>query len=105
MAFSLGAHIILACVGMSVPFLVVLAANGWMNYPTGFTIDASGNVAHVDPWGAMFNSALWPEAIHMILAAFIVGGCLVAMPSGWAMLRGRRTRYERVGLLLPLTVA
>ena len=41
----------------------------------------------------------------MILAAFIVGGCLVAMPYGWAMLRGRRRRYDRVGLLLPLTVA
>jgi cytochrome d ubiquinol oxidase subunit I len=39
------------------------------------------------------------------LAAFIVGGCLVAAPYAWAMLQGRRTRYERVGLLLPLTVA
>ena len=42
-----------------------------------------------NPWAAMFNSALWPEATHMILAAFIVGGCLVAMPYAWAMLRGR----------------
>ncbi len=90
--------------GVASAFFVV-AANGWMNDPTGFTLDARGNVTHVDPWAAMFNSALWPEAIHMILAAFIVGGCLVAMPYGWAMLRGRRTRYERVGLLLPLTVA
>jgi cytochrome d ubiquinol oxidase subunit I len=90
--------------GVASAFFVV-AANGWMNDPTGFRIDARGNVTHVDPWAAMFNSALWPEAIHMILAAFIVGGCLFAMPYGWAMLRGRRTRYERVGLLLPLTVA
>jgi len=90
--------------GVASAFFVV-AANGWMNDPTGFTLDASGNVTHVNPWSALFNSALWPEAIHMILAAFIVGGCLVAMPYGWAMLRGRRTRYERVGLLLPLTVA
>jgi cytochrome bd ubiquinol oxidase subunit I len=90
--------------GVASAFFVV-AANGWMNDPTGFTIDARGNVAHVDPWGAMFNSALWPEAVHMILAAFIVGGCLVAMPYGWAMMRGSRTRYARIGLLLPLTVA
>ena len=76
-----------------------------MNDAAGFTVDASGNVTHVSPWAALFNSALWPEAIHMILAAFIVGGCLVAMPYAWAMLRGRRTRYERIGLLLPLTVA
>ena len=73
--------------GVASAFFVV-AANGWMNDPTGFTLDASGNVTHVDPWAALFNSALWPEAIHMILAAFIVGGCLVATPYGWAMLRG-----------------
>lgn len=90
--------------GVASAFFVV-AANGWMNDPTGFTIDAKGNVTHVDPWAALFNSALWPEAIHMILAAFIVGGCLLAAPYAWAMLRGRRTRYERVGLLLPLTFA
>jgi len=90
--------------GVASAFFVV-AANGWMNDPTGFSVDASGNVTHVDPWAALFNSALWPEAVHMILAAFIVGGGLVAMPYAWAMLRGRRTRYERIGLLLPLTVA
>jgi cytochrome bd ubiquinol oxidase subunit I len=90
--------------GVASAFFVV-AANGWMNDPTGFSVDAAGNVTHVDPWAALFNSALWPEAVHMILAAFIVGGALVAMPYAWAMLRGRRTRYERVGLLFPLTVA
>ena len=90
--------------GVASAFFVV-AANGWMNDPTGFTLDAHGAVTHVDPWAALFNSALWPEAVHMILAAFIVGGCLVAMPYGWALLRGRSTRYTRVGLMLPLTVA
>ncbi len=90
--------------GVASAFFVV-AANGWMNDPTGFRIDAQGQVTHVSPWGAFFNSALWPEAAHMILAAFIVGGCLLATPYAWAMLRGRRTRYERLGLLIPLTVA
>jgi cytochrome d ubiquinol oxidase subunit I len=90
--------------GIASAFFVV-AANGWMNDPTGFSIDASNDVTRVDPWAAFFNSALWPEATHMILAAFIVAGCLVATPYAWAMLRGRRTRYERVGVLIPLTVA
>jgi cytochrome d ubiquinol oxidase subunit I len=90
--------------GVASAFFVV-AANGWMNDPTGFRLDAQGNVTHVRPWAAFFNSALWPEATHMILAAFIVAGCLVATPYAWAMLRGRRGRYERLGLLIPLTVA
>jgi cytochrome d ubiquinol oxidase subunit I len=89
--------------GVASAFFVV-AANGWMNDPTGFHI-VGGKVVDVKPWAALFNSALWPEATHMILAAFIVAGCLVATPHAWALLRGRGTRYHRVGLALALTVA
>jgi cytochrome d ubiquinol oxidase subunit I len=89
--------------GVASAFFVV-AANGWMNDPTGFRVVA-GQVVGVKPWGALFNSALWPEATHMILGAFIVAGCLVATPHAWSLLRGRGTRYHRVGLALALTVA
>jgi cytochrome d ubiquinol oxidase subunit I len=89
--------------GVASAFFVV-AANGWMNDPTGFHI-ANGKVVDVKPWAAMFNSALWPEATHMILGAFIVAGCLVATPHAWTLLRGRGSRYHRTGLALALTVA
>jgi cytochrome d ubiquinol oxidase subunit I len=89
--------------GVASAFFVV-AANGWMNDPNGFHLVA-GKVVDVKPWAALFNSALWPEATHMILGAFIVAGCLVATPHAWALLRGRGTRYHRVGLALALTVA
>ena len=89
--------------GVASAFFVV-AANGWMNEPTGFHV-VSGKVVDVKPWAALFNSALWPEATHMILGAFIVAGCLVATPHAWALLRGRGTRYHRAGLALSLTVA
>jgi cytochrome d ubiquinol oxidase subunit I len=89
--------------GVASAFFVV-AANGWMNDPTGFHV-VNGKVVDVKPWAAMFNSALWPEATHMILAAFIVAGCLVATPHAWTLLRGRGSRYHRTGLALALTVA
>jgi cytochrome d ubiquinol oxidase subunit I len=89
--------------GVASAFFVV-AANGWMNEPAGFRI-VHGKVVYVKPWAALFNSALWPEATHMILGAFIVSGCLVAVPHAWALLRGRGTRYHRTGLALALTVA
>jgi cytochrome bd ubiquinol oxidase subunit I len=89
--------------GVASAFFVV-AANGWMNEPTGFHI-VNGKVVDVKPWAAMFNSALWPEATHMILGAFIVTGCLVATPHAWTLLRGRGTRYHRTGLALALSMA
>jgi cytochrome d ubiquinol oxidase subunit I len=42
---------------------------------------------------------------HMILAAYVVGGFLVASVYAFGMLRGRRDRYHRLGFLIPFTVA
>ena len=53
----------------------------------------------------MFNNAVPYEVPHMILAAYLVAGFLVASVYAVGMLRGRRDRYHRLGLLIPLTVA
>jgi cytochrome d ubiquinol oxidase subunit I len=83
----------------------VIAANAWMNAPSGFTLDSSGNITEVDPWGVIFNDAMPLMAAHMIVAAYVVGGFLVASVYAVGMLRGRRDRYHRLGFLLPFTVA
>jgi len=88
--------------GVASAFFVV-SANAWMNDPQGFTV-VGGRLVGVDPWAAMFNSATWPETIHMILAAFMVTGFLMASVYAVAMLRGRRDRYHRLGLLIPLVL-
>ncbi|MEV0387501.1 cytochrome ubiquinol oxidase subunit I [Nonomuraea sp. NPDC050643] len=82
----------------------VVTANAWMQHPTGFDVE-NGRVVAVDPWAAMFNPATPPQTVHMILAAFMVAGFGMASVYAVAMLRGRRDRYHRLGLLLPLTVA
>ena len=88
--------------GVASAFFVV-AANAWMSSPQGFTV-VGGRLVGVDPWAAMFNPATWPETTHMILAAFMVTGFLVAGVYAVAMLRGRRDRYHRLGLLVPLVL-
>jgi len=83
----------------------VVAANAWMNEPSGFTMDASGQITAVDPWGVIFNKAMPLQALHMIVAAYVVGGFLIASVYAMGMLRGRRDRYHRIGFLIPFTVA
>ena len=83
----------------------VVAVNSWMNQPQGFTLDADGNVTDVDPLKVIFNPAVPYEVPHMILAAYLVTGFLVASVYAVGMLRGRRDRHHRLGLLIPLTVA
>ena len=41
----------------------------------------------------------------MIVAAYVVGGFMVASVYAVGMLRGRRDRYHRLGFLIPFTVA
>src|SRR4029079_17850331 len=66
---------------------------------------AGGNVTSVDPLKVIFNPAVPYEVPHMILAAYLVTGFLVASIYAVGMLRGRHDRYHRLGLLIPLTVA
>jgi cytochrome bd ubiquinol oxidase subunit I len=83
----------------------VVAANSWMNQPDGFKLAADGTVTDVSPLDAFFNGAVAYEAPHLILAAYLVTGFLVASVYAVGMLRGRRDRHHRLGLLIPLTMA
>jgi cytochrome d ubiquinol oxidase subunit I len=85
--------------------LFVIAVNAWMNHPSGFRLE-DGRAVDVEPWRALFgNGHLWPQLTHMYAAAFIVTGFLVAAAYSWGWLKGRRGRYERIALAVPLTIA
>ncbi|MCE3552012.1 cytochrome ubiquinol oxidase subunit I [Pseudonocardia sp. RS11V-5] len=83
--------------------LAVVAANSWMNQPSGFTLQ-DGRVATVNPWAVVFNPATPYETPHMILAAYMVAGFVVAGVYATGLLRGRRDRYHRLGFLIPFWV-
>jgi cytochrome d ubiquinol oxidase subunit I len=85
--------------------LSVVAANAWMNQPQGFSLDGAGRVVDVEPLEVLFNPATGYEALHMILAAYMVVGFLVASIYAVGMLKGRRDRLHRLGLVIPLAIA
>jgi cytochrome d ubiquinol oxidase subunit I len=99
--FAAGFPVILA--GFAGSFMVI-AVNGWMNQPTGFSI-RNGEVTDVEPLTALFNKNLWHELTHMYLAGFMVAGFMVASVYGYAWLRGRRDRRHVTGLVVALSFA
>jgi cytochrome d ubiquinol oxidase subunit I len=99
--FWTGVPVVIA--GLGGAFSVV-AVNAWMNQPQGFTL-ADGKVTDVEPLKVIFNPAVPYEVPHMILAAYLVTGFLVASVYGVGLLGGRRDRHHRLGLLIPFTVA
>jgi cytochrome d ubiquinol oxidase subunit I len=100
--FWTGVPIVIAGIGGA---FSVVAANSWMNQPGGFRLAPDGSVTDVQPLKVLFNGATPYEVPHMILAAYMVTGFLVASVYAVGMLRGRRDRHHRLGLLIPLTVA
>ena len=100
--FWTGVPIVLAGIFGSIS---VVAANAWMNAPSGFEIDSNGNVIKVDPVQVIFNDSMPWQAAHMVVAAYLVGGFLIASVYAVGMLRGRRDRYHYLGFVIPFTVA
>jgi cytochrome d ubiquinol oxidase subunit I len=76
-----------------------------MNQPGGYVLGPDGRVATVQPLDVMFNGATWYEVPHMLLAAYLVTGFLLASVYAVGLLRGHTDRYARLGFLIPFTVA
>jgi cytochrome d ubiquinol oxidase subunit I len=100
--FWTGVPIVIAGIGGTIS---VVAANAWMNEPGGFTLNQAGEVVDVEPLSVIFNKAMPLQSLHMLIAAYLVGGFLVASVYAGAWLRGKRDRYHRLGFLIPFTVA
>ncbi|MEV7323466.1 cytochrome ubiquinol oxidase subunit I [Streptomyces sp. NPDC093970] len=99
--FAAGAVASLSSIGGAA---AVIAANSWMNSPAGFTV-TDGRVSEVRPMRVFFNGAFWYEFLHMLLAAYIVAGFVVASVYAAGMLRGRTSRYHRTGFLIGFALA
>jgi cytochrome d ubiquinol oxidase subunit I len=57
--------------------VLVVAANSWMNSPSGFDY-VDGKYLNINPLKAMLNEAWFSEALHMTIAAFSATGFAVA---------------------------
>ena len=81
----------------------VVCANGWMNTPVGYEVDANGALVSVDVWTAMFNPAAFTEALHMTIASFEAVGFMVAGIHAWAYLK-KPSDLHRSALRIALVV-
>lgn len=73
--------------------ILVVAANAWMNSPTGFTY-VDGVYTDIDPIAALFNDAWFSEALHMVIAAFTAVGFGVAGLHAFLYLKGRNADFH-----------
>jgi cytochrome d ubiquinol oxidase subunit I len=73
--------------------ILVVAANSWMNAPTGFDY-VNGKYTNIDPIKAMFNQGWFSQALHMTIAAFAATGFAVAGIHALMILRKESVRFH-----------
>ncbi|MEQ7800407.1 cytochrome ubiquinol oxidase subunit I [Pedobacter sp. ASV1-7] len=73
--------------------ILVVAANAWMNSPTGFDY-INGQYLNIDPIKAMFNDAWFSQALHMSVAAFVSTGFAVAGVHALMILKGKNIGFH-----------
>lgn len=84
--------------------ILVVAANAWMQTPSGFRLEG-GELVDVDPFAVFTTPAWFQMALHSSLSCYIATGFAVAGVYAAGMLRGRRDAYHRSGLRLSLALA
>jgi cytochrome bd ubiquinol oxidase subunit I len=83
--------------------IFVVAANAWMNSPTGFRLE-NGVPVDIDPIAAMFNPNWFQQSLHMTIAAYLATAAAVAGIHAFMLLRGHDHQFHRRALAIALVV-
>lgn len=83
--------------------ILVVAANGWMNAPSGF-VYKDGVFSNIDPIAALFNDAWFSQALHMSLAAFIAVGFAVGGLHLWQYYRKKKAEIHFKAFTIALSI-
>ena len=81
----------------------VIMVNAWMNTPVGFEIE-HGALTRIVPLEAIRSPAAFPQALHMLLAAYASTGLAVAGLHAWLLRRDSSSTFHRHALTVALWV-
>ncbi|MDB5367141.1 MAG: cioA [Rhodospirillales bacterium] len=102
-----GLHFFASCmVGLGTLFSTfwIMSANSWMQTPDGFAI-VDGRFVPVDWWRVVFNPSFPYRLTHMVLAAYLTTGMVVAGCGAWLLLKRRAVEESRTMLIMAVGLA
>jgi cytochrome d ubiquinol oxidase subunit I len=86
----------LVAAGTSISAFWILAANGWMQNPVGYTVnEVSGRAELASFTDVIFNRIVWIHWTHTILAAMATAAILLLAVSAWHLLRNNEVEMFR----------
>lgn len=86
----------------------IVAANSWMQTPTGYKIVGTGNEARAvltDFWGMIFNPSFLDRLTHVLIGCWLTGAFMVISVSAYYFLKKRHVDYAKTSMKIGLVVA
>ncbi|HEY6984241.1 cytochrome ubiquinol oxidase subunit I [Reyranella sp.] len=83
-------------VGTLISAFWILAANSWMQTPTGYAVAANGQFVPADWWQIIFNPSFPYRLPHTVTAAYLTTALAVGAVAAWHLLHGRKGEGVRV---------
>ncbi|MEN2741169.1 cytochrome ubiquinol oxidase subunit I [Microbacterium sp. X-17] len=88
-----GLHLLtawLVVLGAFLSAVFIIAANSWMQNPVGYTINPDTNRAELTSIGDLFTNRIFIGGyVHVVVAALIMGSCLMLAVSAWQLRKKR----------------
>ncbi|MCC7077406.1 MAG: cytochrome ubiquinol oxidase subunit I [Acidimicrobiia bacterium] len=99
------ATIYLVAIGTILSAAFILAANSWMQDPTGYSINPETGRAQLESIGALFTEKIFLWALpHTLLASIVTAAGVLLAVSCWHLLRSREAGAFRRSAALALVV-
>lgn len=88
---------LLVVFGTTLSAFWILAANSWMQTPAGATL--VNGVFHTNSWlHVIFNPSVVPRYFHMLIAAYVATGFMIAGMSAWYLLKKQHIAFAKTCL-------
>jgi cytochrome d ubiquinol oxidase subunit I len=89
---------VLVALGTATSAFWILAANSWMQTPSGHAVTADGQLIAVDWLKVIFNPSFPTRFMHMVSAAYLTTALVVGGASAYQLLRNRDHAESRTAL-------
>jgi cytochrome bd ubiquinol oxidase subunit I len=104
-----GLAAVIVCAGSWLSGFFVVASNAWMQRPVGYSVAANGTIRLENIWTLLFSPFLFWQFAHVLTAALVAGGFVVAGVGAYYVLSGREEaigrRFLRAGTIVALVCA
>jgi len=96
---------LMVAIGTLISAFWILSANSWMQTPTGYAVNASGQFVAADWLKVIFNPSFPYRLVHMVLAAYLTTALVVGAVGAFHLLRDAHLAGARVMFSMAMWMA